>query len=68
MKYSLVNTTIHTLDPEAMTFVPPNYVIHQDYLLTFITAVFMTFTFLLILFMLLIFPDDVKCDTNPKDT
>ena len=28
----------------------------------------MTFTFLLILFMLLIFIDDVKSDTNPKDT
>ena len=68
MNNSLGNTTIHTLDRQAMTFVPPNYLIHQDYLLTFITAVFMTFTFLLILFMLLIFTDDVKSDTKTKDT
>ena len=62
------STTIHTLDPKAMTFVPTDYLIHQDYLLTFITPVFMTFTFLLILFLLLIFIDDVKSDTKPKDT
>ena len=68
MNNSLGNTTSHTLDPEAMTFVCPNYLIHQDYLLTFITAVFMNFTFLLILFMLLIFTDDVKSDRNPTDT
>ena len=68
MKYPVGNTTIHTLDPDAMTFVPQNYLIHQDYLLAFITAVFMTFTFLFILFLLLIFADDVKSDTNPKDT
>ena len=68
MNNSLGNTTIHTLDPDAMTFVPQNYLIHQDDLLTFIAAVFMTFTFLLTLFLLLIFDDDVKGDTDPKDT
>ena len=67
MKNSLGNTTIHTLDPDAMTFVSPNYLIHQDYRLAFITAVFTTFTFLLSLFLLLIFADDVKSDTNLKD-
>ena len=64
----VVNTEIHALDPNARTFVPHTYPIHQNYLLIFITSALMVFTFLIILFLLLIFGDDGKSDMTPKDT
>ena len=57
MNKCVVNTEIHAFDPNAKTFVPRNYPIHQNYLLIFITSALMIFTFLIILFLLLIFGD-----------